>query len=189
MGDQSIHLTFLSNLNSNIDQSYESIHLFQEGILFLEKRFCRFFPLPGVDVPPRVSLLVVEEEEGASDEVGEEGGQDADKGELSVGVEVRSWQESRVLVFHQIGGHGPGDQDVDACHAHRPADFSTFTNLFFHLVAPQGHGDPGVGQDVEQPLALGQVPESRLILGEAAVEDGDGDPPEDDGDGDEDCSL
>ena len=38
-----------------------------------------------------MSLLVVGEEEAASEEVAEQGGQDADKEELSVGVEVRGW--------------------------------------------------------------------------------------------------
>ena len=62
-------------------------------------------------------------------------------------------------------------------------------DLSLNLAKPHGHGDPGVGQDMEEPLSFGQIPESGLGLREAAVEDGDGDPPENDGDGDEDCSL
>ena len=38
-------------------------------------------------------------------------------------------------------------------------------------------------------FALAQIPESGLVLSKAAVEDGDGDPPEDDRHGEEDRGL
>ena len=60
----------------------------------------------------------MDKEEAASEDVAEKGGQDANKEELSVRVEVRGWQESGLPVFHQGGGHGPGDQDVDASQTH-----------------------------------------------------------------------
>ena len=76
-----------------------------------------------------MSLFVVDEEGGAANDVAEERWENAKEDELSVRVEVSRWQESRALVFHQGGSHGPGDQDVDASQSHRPADFGAFVNL------------------------------------------------------------
>ena len=117
---------------------------------------------------------------------------DAKEEEFRVCCEVGVLQEPEAPVLKRVdqgGGHGPGEEDVEASQAHRPADFGASVNLVLHLGAPHGHGDPGVGQDVEEPLAFGQVPESGLVLGEAAVEDGDGDPPEDDWHREEDRGL
>ena len=84
MGVQGNHLTLLSNLNSNKGQSQKSAHLFPEGNFFFDPGSCLLFPLPGVDVPPRVQELVVKEEEDGGDGVAEEGGEDAKEEELNV---------------------------------------------------------------------------------------------------------
>ena len=121
MGLRSILLTLLSNLNKAIDQSLKSVHLFPEGVLFLQCRFCLLFPLPGEDVPPWMSLLIVDEEKSASDDMAEKGWDDANKEELRMWCEVGVLQEPEASFLKRVdqgGGHGPGDQDVDASHAH-----------------------------------------------------------------------
>ena len=45
-------------------------------------------------------------------------------------------------------------------------------NLLLHAAFSNGHSDPGVGQNMKEALAFGQLPESGLVLSEAAVEDG-----------------
>ena len=123
--------------------------------------------LPGVDVPPRVQELVVDEEEEASEDMAEKGGEDAKEEELRVCCEVGVLQEPEAPVLKWVdqgGGHGPGEEDVESSQNHRPADFGASVNLVLNLAKSHGHGDPGVGQDVEEPLAFGQVPESGLVL-------------------------
>ena len=81
-------------LRAAFDQSLRLSHLLPEwssGLLL---------PLPGVKVPPGVEGLVVEEEEGAASKVAEERGKDTNQEEFGVGIEVRLWKESRVLVCH-----------------------------------------------------------------------------------------
>ena len=66
-------------------------HLLPGAVLLLESQSCLLLLLPGVDVPPGVQELVVDEEEGAADNVAEEGGEDAKEEELNVWIKFRGW--------------------------------------------------------------------------------------------------
>ena len=68
-------------------QSLRLSHLFPAGGFFLEPGSGLLLPLPGVEVPPGVEGLVVEEEEGAASQVAEEGWKDANQKELGVWCE------------------------------------------------------------------------------------------------------
>ena len=91
--------------------------------------------------------------------------------------------------LYQGGSHGPNDQDVNASQPHRPAYLFFFVNLFPHVAISHWHCDPCVGQHMKDSFAFGHVPESGLILSNAAVEYSDGDPPEDDWHGKEDRDI
>ena len=59
-------------------------HLLPAGRFFLESGSSLLLPLPGVEAPPGVEDLVVEEEEGAASQVAEDGWEDANQQELGV---------------------------------------------------------------------------------------------------------
>ena len=69
---------------SSIKQFKAIAHLLPAGCFFLEAGSSLLLPLPGVEVPPGVEGLVVEEEEGTASEVTKEGGKDANQEELFV---------------------------------------------------------------------------------------------------------
>ena len=76
-----------SSISATLKAIYQSLrlyHLLPEGRFFLEHSSGLLLLLPGVEVPPGVEGLVVEEEEGAASQVAEDGGKDANQEELFV---------------------------------------------------------------------------------------------------------
>ena len=65
-------------------QSLRLSHLFPVGGFFLKPGSGLLLPLPGVEVPPGVEGLVVEEEVGAASQMTEEGWDDANLEEFGV---------------------------------------------------------------------------------------------------------
>ena len=88
-----------------------------------------------------------------------------------MGREVGFRQEPGALVLHHGSSHCPGADDIEPGENQRPANLFPSVNLLFLSGASHGHGDPGVGDKMQEDSAkiaqlvrAGHLPESSLGL-------------------------
>ena len=143
-----------------------------------------------------MAATVVKSKESATNQVGDKSWKGGQQQELVVGCEVGFRQEPGALVLHQGSSHCPGADDIDPGKHQRPANLFASVNLLCLGSASHGHGDPGVGDKMQEDSAeigqlvrAGHLPESSLVLGEPAVEDEDRNPPEGNWQSEEEPSL